>query len=94
MEIGWYNIVRTGVQKTCHKCATTTDPIVVRGATHNTLYCFACGAYIKHANPEETGKSYLSHVEATLGTPLSAIFRYEDSENSLPNSLRTYKRRN
>ena len=75
-----YNIVKCSSDKPCNRCASIADQIVVDRGVHCTLYCSACGCYVKHASIDDKRHFYVAGVKVEDGTPLKVCQLYIDSE--------------
>ena len=78
-----YNIAKCTLGKTCPKCSSIADPIVVNRSTHHTLYCSTCGSYIKHASVEDKRNFYVDRVKVEDKTPVKVCTLYIESERTM-----------
>ena len=78
-----YKIAKCSIEKSCPKCSTMSDPIVVNRNIHYTMYCSKCGAYIKHASIEDKRYFYGTSVFVNDETPVKVCMLYIDSEKTM-----------
>ena len=83
-----YTIAKCCHDKTCPKCSSIADAIVVNRSVHYTLYCSNCGAYIKHASEEDKRHTYLARVKVEDLTPMKVAMLYVDSEKTMTTKLK------
>lgn len=82
-NISRYNIAKCCVEKSCPKCKSIGDAIVVNRGTHYTLYCEKCGSYIKHASVTDKRYIYLAHVKVEDETPIKVCMLYIESSRTM-----------
>lgn len=78
-----YVIAKCGLGKSCKKCGSIDDPIVVNKGPHYTLYCASCGSYFKHASVEDKNNMYVKHVKVEDLTPVKVCMLYVDSQKTM-----------
>lgn len=83
-----YNIAKCCVEKTCPKCGSIADAIVVNRGTHHTLYCANCGSYIKHASVDDKHHIYLAKAKVQDNTPVKVCMLYVESEKTMTTKLK------
>ena len=79
----YYSIAKCCIEKSCPKCQCIADAIVVDKGPHQTLYCAKCGAYIKHANPDDKKHTYVTKVQIKDGTPIKVCELYVESQKTM-----------
>lgn len=83
-----YNIAKCCTEKSCSKCGSIDDAIVVNKGTHHTLYCNKCGAYIKHASVDDKRHIYLAHVKVEDCTPIKVCTLYVESSKTMTTKIK------
>lgn len=83
-----YNIAKCCIEKSCGKCNSIGDAIVVNRGTHHTLYCAKCGAYIKHASIEDKRHMYLANVKVEDLTPMKVCMLYVESSKTMTTKIK------
>lgn len=78
-----YNVAKCVFDKNCPKCSSIADPIVVNRGKHHTLYCSACGSYVKHASIDDKRHFYATRVSVEDMTPLKVCSLYIESEKTM-----------
>lgn len=79
----YYSIAKCCIEKSCPKCQSIADPIVVDKGPHQTLYCEKCGAYIKHASVDDKKHMYVTKVQIKDETPVKVCMCYVESEKTM-----------
>lgn len=79
----YYRIAKCCTEKSCVKCNSIGDAIVVNRGPHYTLYCDKCGAYIKHASVEDKKHIYLARVKLEDLTPMKVCMLYVESSKTM-----------
>ena len=82
-KIERYSVVKCWTDKTCAKCKSIADTIAVDKVTHITLYCSACGSFVKHANKEERKHLFVESIRVDDGTLLRVRDLYKESESTM-----------
>lgn len=83
-----YSIAKCCHEKSCPKCSSISDAIVVNRGPHYTLYCANCGAYIKHASEDDKRYTYLAKVEVEDLTPMKVAMLYVESSKTMTSKLK------
>lgn len=78
-----HTVAQCSLAKTCRKCSSIEDPVVVHRNGNYSLYCTGCGKFIKLASLDDKRHIYKSNVISDVDTPSTLRKLYVESEESM-----------